>query len=64
MKKPSKLRCAFTLYARQSKDLEMFDMARRIQARAIDKCGELLRQIPKKEAALGAEKQMPPRVFL
>ena len=32
-------------YARQSGDIEMRKMADRIQARALDRCGELMRQI-------------------
>ena len=37
---------AMASYARQSGDIEMRKMADRIQARALDRCGELMRQIP------------------
>lgn len=37
---------ALASYARQAKDDQMRKMAERIQARAINRCGELLKQIP------------------
>jgi hypothetical protein len=37
---------ALAVYARQSKDDSLVIMAQRIQARAIRRCGELLKQIP------------------
>jgi hypothetical protein len=37
---------ALASYARQSKDTDLRKMADRIQARAVDRCGELLKQIP------------------
>jgi hypothetical protein len=38
---------AMASYARQSGDTELRKMADRIQARAIDRCGQLIKQIPK-----------------
>jgi hypothetical protein len=38
---------AMASYARQSGDVELRRMADRIQARAIDRCGALIKQIPK-----------------
>jgi hypothetical protein len=37
---------AMASYARQSEDTEMEKMCRRIQARALERCGELLKSIP------------------
>jgi hypothetical protein len=37
---------ALASYARQARDDTLFSFATRIKARALDRCGELLRQIP------------------
>jgi hypothetical protein len=37
---------AVASYARQARDETLFSLATRIKARALDRCGELLRQIP------------------
>jgi len=42
---------ALASYAKQSEDEEMFNMAKRIRARAIDRCGALLRLIPTAQGA-------------
>jgi hypothetical protein len=48
---------AMASYARQSEDAEMAKMCRRIQARALERCGELLKQIP---AASGGHEVVTP----
>lgn len=42
---------AIASYARQAKDGSLLAMARRIQARAVRRCGELLQQIPRTDEA-------------
>jgi len=54
---------ALASYAKQSEDEEMFNMAKRIRARAIDRCGALLRLIPK-EGGPGRGKEISPGTIL
>ena len=53
---------AMASYARQSGDKQMRIMADKIQGRAIDRCGELYRQIPKAQGG-DRSKNLPGQMF-
>ena len=50
---------ALASYARQARDDTLFCFATRIKARALNRCGELLRQIPRAQAG-GRKLRTPP----
>lgn len=54
---------ALASYARQANDNELLKMAMRVHARAIDRCGELLKEIPPAHGARDGKRQegaLPP----